>query len=100
MELSVRDTGVGMTPDVLEKAMTPLFTTKPAGKGTGLGLSVSSRVVGSAGGTMSVTSIPGVGTTVTIRLPTQAADASENQAPRRSPEAGTRSLSPVEPAHV
>lgn len=100
VELSVRDTGVGMTPDVLEKAMTPLFTTKPAGKGTGLGLSVSSRVVGSAGGTMSVTSIPGVGTTVTIRLPTQAADASENQAPRRSPEAGTRSLSPVEPAHV
>ena len=69
VDLRVRDTGVGMTPDVLAKALTPLFTTKTAGRGTGLGLSVSQTIVKSVGGALRLESTPGVGTDVIIKLP-------------------------------
>ncbi len=69
VELRLRDTGTGMTPDVLAKAMTPLFTTKPHGRGTGLGLAVSNRIVRSVGGSIHLTSTEGVGTEVLVRLP-------------------------------
>jgi two-component system, NtrC family, sensor kinase len=41
VEISIRDNGTGMTPDVKEKMFNPFFTTKPTGEGTGLGLSIS-----------------------------------------------------------
>jgi len=69
VELSVSDTGCGMDPQTLRKALDPFFTTKPAGKGTGLGLS---QVYGSArqfGGTVRIESEAGVGTTVLVLLP-------------------------------
>ena len=69
VELTVSDTGHGMPPQVLKRAMEPFFTTKPSGKGTGLGLA---RVYGTArahGGTVDIQSEPGRGTTVTLRLP-------------------------------
>ncbi len=81
VELVVRDGGVGMSAEVLAKATTPLFTTKPPGQGTGLGLSVSSRVVTAAGGTLRVASTPGAGTTVTILLPVSAPVAAVHRAP-------------------
>lgn len=66
--LSLKDTGVGMTPDVLVRAKTPLFTTK--GKhGTGLGLSVCEGVVHAMGGELTLMSRPAEGTEVRIRLP-------------------------------
>ena len=43
--LSVRDTGVGMHPDVAERVFEPFFTTKPPGEGTGLGLSICHNIV-------------------------------------------------------
>ena len=49
----------------------PFFTTKPVGKGTGLGLSVSYGIVEKHGGRIDVESVPGQGTTFTIRLPLQ-----------------------------
>jgi signal transduction histidine kinase len=67
--ITVRDTGVGMTPAVLAKATTPLFTTKAPGRGTGLGLSVSQSVLGAVGGSLELASEPGRGTVVTIDLP-------------------------------
>ncbi len=67
--LEVRDTGSGMTDDVRERAFEPFFTTKPVGEGTGLGLSVLHGIVGAHGGDVTLQSVPGGGTTVTVRLP-------------------------------
>lgn len=66
---AVADTGIGMTQEHLDKIFQPFFTTKAAGKGTGLGLSISYRIVKSLGGSISVVSTPGKGSTFTIDLP-------------------------------
>ncbi|MEC7583821.1 MAG: ATP-binding protein [Planctomycetota bacterium] len=68
--LEVQDDGIGMAPDVVQKAFEPFFSTKPADKGTGLGLSVVYGIVTDAGGEIDVTSSPGQGTTFSIQLPT------------------------------
>jgi CheY-like chemotaxis protein len=65
----VRDTGLGMTPEVLEKVFDPFFTTKPIGQGTGLGLSMVHGFVNQSGGDITIASAPGEGSAVTIRLP-------------------------------
>ena len=70
LELRVRDEGVGMSADVLKRVGTPWFTTRK--EGTGLGIANCQRLVGSAGGRLRIESEPGVGTTVTILLPTAA----------------------------
>jgi two-component system NtrC family sensor kinase len=69
VEIKVSDNGSGISAENLNKIFTPFFTTKPVGKGTGLGLSVCFGIVQKMGGTMSVTSQEGFGTTFTIRLP-------------------------------
>jgi PAS domain S-box-containing protein len=71
--LVVRDTGVGMTPEVRERAFEPFFTTKDVGQGTGLGLSMVHGFVKQSGGTVALSSAEGEGTEVTIFLP-RAAD--------------------------
>jgi PAS domain S-box-containing protein len=67
--ITVRDWGVGIPPDLLDKIFDPFFTTKPIGKGTGLGLSQVHGFVHQAGGKVKVTSKLGKGTQVTILLP-------------------------------
>jgi len=67
--VSVRDTGVGIPPDVLDRIFDPFFTTKPIGKGTGLGLSQVHGFAHQAGGTVKVASEIGKGTEVTMLLP-------------------------------
>ena len=67
--IKVRDTGVGIPPDVLNKIFDPFFTTKGVGKGTGLGLSQVHGFAYQAGGTIAVDSKLGEGTTFTISLP-------------------------------
>src|SRR5262249_29041122 len=67
--ISVKDTGEGIAPDVLDKIFDPFFTTKPVGKGTGLGLSQVHGFAHQAGGTVKVASELGKGTEVTILLP-------------------------------
>jgi signal transduction histidine kinase len=63
------DTGVGMSDETLQRVFEPFFTTKPAGEGTGLGLSVSYGIVEAHGGTITVESAEGRGTTFRILLP-------------------------------
>jgi signal transduction histidine kinase len=67
--VSIRDTGVGMSPAHLEKVFIPFFTTKEPGKGTGLGLSVSYSIIRNFGGDFYVESNPGRGSTFTVELP-------------------------------
>jgi signal transduction histidine kinase len=67
--IDIRDDGPGIPPDVMPRLFEPFYTTKEAGKGTGLGLSISEKIVRSHGGTISVNSEVGVGTTFTIALP-------------------------------
>jgi two-component system sensor histidine kinase PilS (NtrC family) len=67
VEIAISDTGVGIAPEVLERVFEPFFTTKRFG--SGLGLPTVHRVVENHGGSLSLESSPGAGTTVRVRLP-------------------------------
>jgi signal transduction histidine kinase len=69
LEIIVHDTGSGISGENITKIYDPFFTTKRPGKGTGLGLSVSYGIVQEHGGTMTVESKPGTGTSFRLELP-------------------------------
>jgi signal transduction histidine kinase len=66
--ISVADTGVGMSPDVVDRAFEPFFTTKPSGMGTGLGLSTIYDFAKQSRGHLRIDSEEAVGTTITLYL--------------------------------
>ncbi|MDB6140239.1 MAG: sensor hybrid histidine kinase, partial [Verrucomicrobiaceae bacterium] len=77
--ISVQDTGSGMRPEVLARAVEPFFTTKPVGKGTGLGLSSTLAIVKSHGGFVSVWTEEGRGTKFSVYMPAISATAADSQ---------------------
>ncbi len=92
LALSVSDSGIGMTPDVLALACDPFFTTKPVGAGTGLGLSMVYGFVRQSGGQIHIASEPGAGTVVSLYLPRHHSgrDTDEDEMPalRHAPAGG------------
>lgn len=89
LALSITDDGCGMSEEVVARAFEPFFTTKRPGSGTGLGLATVYAFARQSGGTATLTSRPGLGTTVTMVLPIHdssapgAADAPRRRAGRR-----------------
>ena len=69
VEAQIRDTGVGIPPDIRERIFDPFFTTKPPGKGTGLGLSILYGIIEQHHGRITVESTRGEGATFIVRLP-------------------------------
>ena len=69
VDVRVADTGHGISPEQITKIFDPYFTTKQGKSGTGLGLFITKKVVEDHSGSIKVDSTPGVGTTITIRLP-------------------------------
>ncbi|GAB1689534.1 two-component system sensor histidine kinase NtrB [Krasilnikovia sp. M28-CT-15] len=72
--LNITDTGTGMPPDIAAHVFEPFFTTKTKQHGTGLGLATAYGIITEAGGTITLTTEPGVGTTCHILLPLSTAD--------------------------
>jgi two-component system sensor histidine kinase RegB len=73
LTIIVSDAGAGMPEDVLRRACEPFFTTKEPGHGLGLGLFFAHRIIEQLGGSLTIESIVGTGTTATVRLPLETA---------------------------
>ncbi|HVT71623.1 MAG TPA: response regulator [Lacunisphaera sp.] len=82
VQLAVRDSGVGMAPDVAERIFEPFYTTKGPGQGSGLGLTMVHRIITDLNGAVTVVSAPGRGTEMTVFLPA----AEEPATPPRNPD--------------
>ncbi|WP_321846760.1 response regulator [Paraburkholderia bannensis] len=96
VHVSLEDTGVGMSPDVLARAFEPLYTTKPKGMGTGLGLPQVFAFCERSGGLAAIDSAIGAGTSVHLYLPRAAAVA----APKREPAPREESTNPPQGLRV
>lgn len=71
VHVTVQDTGPGIPPEIKARIFDPFFTTKPAGKGTGLGLSICYGIVQGLGGSITLDSVVGQGTTFHVLLPVE-----------------------------
>jgi signal transduction histidine kinase len=109
VRITVRDHGLGMPAEIVERAFEPFFTTKPPGKGTGLGLSQVYGFVRQSGGRVAIDSGTGRGTAVHIYLPLASGESirvaraaspagSERAPPDRSRPAADRAPLPSSPA--
>lgn len=90
VEVLVEDTGAGMSPEVLERALDPFFTTKASGKGTGLGLSMVYSTLKAHQGRMDLQSEAGRGTRVRMRFPACEAPTQATETAGEAPPAPSR----------
>jgi len=81
LEISVRDSGPGIAPEVRERMFDPFFSTKEVGKGSGMGLAMVHGIVHQHGGHVLVESDAGAGTTFRVLIPTAVAPAQEAASP-------------------
>ncbi len=88
ISVCVRDSGTGMSPEVLGNVFEPFFTTKPIGQGTGLGLSMVYGFVNQSGGNVRIDSEVGKGTAVTLFLPCSQPETAVEHAPPSAVEEG------------
>ena len=79
VEVTVRDNGIGIPAEVIDKIFNPFFTTKPTDKGTGLGLALSNDIIREHGGTIEVNTEPGSFTEMIVRIPLVTATARVDQ---------------------
>lgn len=100
VELAVADTGSGMPPEVVARAMDPFFTTKGVGAGTGLGLSMAFGVATQSRGTLKLRSTVGEGTCVTFILPCTAPNDDSLSAVKTKSQASHDDLSGIRIAVV
>ena len=92
-EISVEDTGAGIATENLQRIFEPFFTTKDVGKGTGQGLAIAhSVIVEKHGGSISVSSVAGQGTTFVVRIPIGHPPADSNAASDHGSQAPTANL--------
>jgi len=98
VRLSVRDTGCGIAPEILDRVFEPFFTTKEVGRGTGLGLSMVYGFVRQSGGHVTIESEVGMGTMTSLYLPksTQTPAAAADTAEIRDVPAGSGRILMVE----
>lgn len=98
VSISVRDTGCGMSKEVRERLFEPFFTTKGEGKGTGLGLATVYGIVREAGGSVSVESAEGSGSSFTLSFPIARKVQSQELAPRNQecPQGGCETILLIE----
>jgi signal transduction histidine kinase/ActR/RegA family two-component response regulator len=90
LRIVITDTGVGMAPSDVDRAFDPFFSTRPAGMAHGLGLSIVHAIAQRSGGTATIASRVGEGTTVTIYLRLASSD---NEAPEEPASAARESFS-------
>ena len=100
LAVEVQDQGKGMSPDVLERAVEPFFTTKPTGKGTGLGLAMASGFVQQSRGRLEIDSALGEGTTVRMLFPVAGNDVDTAEAPEHRPREASASLPDMRASHI
>ncbi len=100
VQLTVKDTGVGIAPEILERIFDPYFTTKEVGKGTGMGLAMVHGIVQSYDGFISCNSLPGAGTVFQITLPTYTEPAAEEDGSREPAPAGTEHILLIEDEEI
>ena len=91
--IKIKDSGVGIPPDVLKRIFEPFYTTKEIGKGTGLGLSISYGIIQNHNGRIAVQSELGKGSEFTVYLPVKQ-DFGCGLTPSSPPMAATNSILP------